>query len=72
MSQESLKDFLHSVSHNLQLRKKFLKCSNPEEIIFLAKEYRFTVSKEDLSEENSSEHINAWFHKSKISPIRTN
>ena len=70
MTRECFNDFIHSAEHSASLRRKLRKCSNPRELIKLAKDYGFSVSESDLKEDPEYARIEEWFKTSKIPPIR--
>ncbi len=72
MSREELKNLIHTAEHNLSLRKEIKKCKNEKDLIYLASNYGFTITMNDLREFQDEERLESWFNVSRINPIRKN
>jgi len=70
MSREDLTRFIHSVEHSYTLRKKLKGCKTVTELLELAREYRFTINKNDLEDDEVSERIDNWFRNSVTTPFK--
>ena len=72
MSREELKNFIHSAEHSSKLRSELKKCTDNVKVLSLAKEYGFSLTIEDLTQDDIAEKANNWFKISKLSPLRKN
>ena len=70
MSREDLKDFIHAAKHSLALREQLVNCKTKENILELAAKYKFSVSINDLIEDDDATRIQDWFETSKITPLK--
>ena len=70
MSREDLKNFFHSVQHSSSLRTKIQRCEDYGRILELAKDYGFSITLKDLTEDNTAMEIENWFEVSKIPPLK--
>tara|TARA_Y100001968_G_C19215978_1_gene647225 strand:+ start:324 stop:551 length:228 start_codon:yes stop_codon:yes gene_type:complete len=71
MTLQGFNDFLHSALHSASLRRKLIKCQNNQDIINLARSYRFIIDHDDFEAEGNSTKIEKWFKESQIYPIKT-
>ena len=70
MTREGLTDFIHSAEHSASLRRKIYRCKTSNELLNLAQDYGFNVSKNDLEEDLVADKIDNWFKVSRINPIK--
>ncbi len=70
MSREDLKNFIHAAEHSQSLRIKLQGCTSTTRILEIAKEYGFSITLNDLVENNEAEKAEQWFINNKISPFK--
>ena len=70
MSREDLTNFIHAAEHHLQIRRELAKTKSWNDVIEIARKYRFSITLNDIEEDPLAEGANRWFKTSKISPIR--
>ncbi len=70
MSREDLNSFFRAANHNYKLRESLLKCKNTDGILELAKNYGFSITLEDLNQDEISDKARDWFEVSRIYPIK--
>ena len=66
MSRESLRDFIHSIDHNQTLRRLVAACENEEDLIEIARNHHFHITKKDLQTDKLNSDAEKWFEISKI------
>ena len=69
MSRNEFKNFIKSVEHNILLKEKLTKCKTSEGLIFLAKEYGYSITLEDLKHDKTATKFDLWFKESRIDPL---
>ena len=73
MSRENLKDFFYSAERSSKLRERIQQCKEDQDkILDLAQEYGFTITIEDLAQDDDALRIENWFKTSKLSPLNNN
>ena len=61
MSREDLNNFYYAVEHNYALKLKLSKCDKNTGLLTLAKEYGFSISIDDLAQDEIAQQVNNWF-----------
>ncbi len=70
MSREEFKNFVHTVEHNFQLKKKLAQCKTSDDLILLAKKYGYYITLKDLNYDKTATRFEFWFKESKINPLK--
>ena len=70
MSREDFSNFINAAEHNLQLRRELAKTKNWNEVIEIARKYRFSITLKDIKEEPIASETNKWFKESKLLPFK--
>tara|TARA_B100000700_G_scaffold2655_1_gene3161 strand:- start:1526 stop:1747 length:222 start_codon:yes stop_codon:yes gene_type:complete len=70
MSREDFKSFVETIEHNIFLKEKLLKCRGSNDLILLAKKYRYSITVDDLNYDKTITQFGIWFKESRISPLK--
>ena len=49
MSRDEFRNFVRTVDHNIQVKKKLVQCKTLKDLILLAKNYGYSISLEDFN-----------------------
>ena len=69
MSRNEFKNFVKVVEHNIIVKEKLAQCKSCQDLIFLAKEYGYSITLEDLNYDKTATKFEFWFNESKINPL---
>tara|TARA_Y100001968_G_C18944792_1_gene520434 strand:- start:245 stop:472 length:228 start_codon:yes stop_codon:yes gene_type:complete len=72
MSREDFSNFIHAAEHHPQIRRELAKTKSWNEVIEIARKYRFSITLKDIKEEPRASETKKWFNESKILPFKKN
>ena len=70
MSRDEFRNFVRTVDHNIQVKKKLVQCKTLKDLILLAKNYGYSITYEDLNYDKTDTKFEFWFKESKINPLK--
>tara|TARA_Y100001968_G_scaffold25524_1_gene19983 strand:- start:7768 stop:7989 length:222 start_codon:yes stop_codon:yes gene_type:complete len=70
MTRENLKSFITAAERKISIRSELKNINQLNELIKIASKYGFKITEKDIQEANSLDHIQDWFNKSRIYPLR--
>ena len=70
MSREQFRNFVRTVENNIQLKEKLFQCKTSKDLILLAKDHGYSITLEDLKNDNTATQFELWFRESRINPLK--
>ena len=70
MTREQFQGLLKAAEHNLELRRELKNCDSNTEIPRIASKYGFSVSQNDICDDEECSKLEEWFETSRISPLK--
>ena len=70
MSREEFRNFVKTVEHNTLIKEKLVQCKTSKDLILLAKSFGYSLTLEDLKNDNTATQFEVWFRESRINPLK--